>query len=277
MNSGNSYDNRPIGVFDSGLGGLTVLKAIHNLMPNEDIVYFGDSGRTPYGTKSKETVIKYTFQDVNFLLKQDVKMIVIACNTASACSLQIIREHFDLPIVEVVEPGSHAAVSATRNGKIGVIGTSATVASGVYENAVKKLLPDCDFHAKACPLFVPLVEEGWWDNDISRSVANEYLSDMKQSGVDTLVLGCTHYPYLQKVIGETMGENVTLVNSALEVAKRVKSEVEKHALGADVANNGSVEYFTSDSVDKFASLGSVFIGKPMVNVSKVAIDKENEF
>ena len=201
-------------------------------------------------------------------------MIVIACNTASACSLKTVKEHYSLPIVEVVEPGSRAAAAATKNGKIGVIGTSATVASGVYEHAVKSILPDCEFHAKACPMFVPLVEEGWWDNDISKSIAREYLSGMRESGVDTLVLGCTHYPYLQKVIGEVMGEHVKLVNSALEVAKSVKNEIEKNGLSADSKKIGTTGYFTSDSVDKFSSLGSVFIGKEMVNVSKVAIDKE---
>lgn len=269
-----SNNNCPIGVFDSGLGGLTVLSAIHKLMPSEDIVYFGDSGRTPYGTKSKETVLKYTFQDMNFLVKQGVKMIVIACNTASACSLKTVRQHYSLPIVEVVEPGSRAAVNATRNGKIGVIGTAATVASGVYENAVKNLLPDCEFHAKACPMFVPLVEEGWWDNDISRSIAAEYLCDMKASGVDTLVLGCTHYPYLQKVIGEVMGDDIVLVNSALEVAKSVRDELDKNNLSASSDKVGKVSYFTSDSVDKFAALGSVFLGEEMKDVTKVAIDKE---
>lgn len=269
-----SKNNCPIGVFDSGLGGLTVLSAIHKLMPNEDIVYFGDSGRTPYGTKSKETVLKYTFQDMNFLVKQGVKMIVIACNTASACSLKTVRKHYSLPIVEVVEPGSRAAVKATRNGKVGVIGTAATVASGVYENAVKSILPECDFHAKACPLFVPLVEEGWWNNEISKSIASAYLCDMKESGVDTLVLGCTHYPYLQKVIGEVMGDGIILVNSALEVAKSVRDEIAKNNLAADSDKVGTVSYFTSDSVDKFASLGSVFLGEEMKNVTKVAIDKE---
>lgn len=173
-------DNRPIGVFDSGLGGLTVLKEIKNLLPRESIVYFGDSGRAPYGSKSKETVVKYTFQDIRFLLNQDIKMIVIACNTASACSLDQVKNSFDIPIVEVVGPGAATAVRETVNKKVGVIGTVATVSSGVYEKAILKLDPEIEIYQKACPLFVPLVEEGWWENDIALRIAEEYLLPLKE-------------------------------------------------------------------------------------------------
>ena len=221
-------DNRPIGVFDSGLGGLTVLKEIRNLLPTESIVYFGDSGRAPYGTKSKETVIKYTFQNIRFLLNQDIKMIVIACNTASACSIDLVKHSFDIPVVEVVEPGSVSAVRETVNKKVGVIGTIATVNSGVYEKAISRLDPSIEIFQKACPMFVPLVEEGWWENDIAQRIAEEYLLSLKEKGIDSLVLGCTHYPLLHNTISKVMGEGVKLVSSALEVAKVVKEVINEN-------------------------------------------------
>ncbi|HHT93106.1 MAG TPA: glutamate racemase [Clostridiaceae bacterium] len=266
-------DNRPIGIFDSGLGGLTVLRAIHELLPNENIVYFGDSGRTPYGTKSKETVIRYTFQDINFLLKQNVKMIVIACNTASACSLNVVKEVFDCPIVEVVEPGSLAACRQTKSKSIAVIGTSATISSGVYETAIKKCKPDAKVYSKACPLFVPLVEEGWWEGKISEMIACEYLKEFKDTDVDTLILGCTHYPMLQNVIRKVLGESVTLVNSAVEVANAVKKLLDKNGLQGH-NEKSEIKYFTSDSIDKFASLGNMFLGLEMDNVERINIEKE---
>lgn len=272
----NSGDKRAIGVFDSGLGGLTVLKAISRLLPDERLIYFGDSGRTPYGTKSRETVVKYSFQNINFLLEYDVKMIVIACNTASACSLSAVRSHYPLPIVEVIEPGARAAAAATKNNKIGVIGTPATIQSGVYESALRRILPDCIFYGKACPLFVPLVEEGWWDNQICRSVIAEYLGPLKDSGVDTLVLGCTHYPLLQPAIQAEMGEGVTLVNSASVVAQEVRDVLTEKGLqapaGAGDGKHPAPLYFTSDSAVKFAELGSIFMNEVMTKVEKIDID-----
>ncbi len=267
-------DNRPIGVFDSGLGGLTVLRAMRSLMPNESLVYFGDSGRTPYGTKSKEIIIKYTFQDMNFLLRQNVKMIVIACNTASACSLDVVRQQYAFPVVEVVEPGARAASRVTQSGRIGVIGTTATVSSGVYERAITRYLPEAAIQAKACPLFVPLVEEGWWDNDISELVAFRYLQDMKQAEVDTLILGCTHYPLLQAVIGRVMGPQVKLVNSAWEVARAVQEVLQQEQLKAADNHQPSVRFYTSDSEEKFTSLGTLFLGAAMHSATKVEIEKE---
>jgi glutamate racemase len=269
----NDLSSRPIGIFDSGLGGLTVLKAVHALLPNENIVYFGDSGRAPYGTKSKETVLKYTVQDMNFLLSQGVKMIVIACNTASACSLETVSELFELPIVDVVGAGADEAVKVTKSGNIGVIGTGATVASGVYERAIKSRMPEAEYHAKACALFVPLVEEGWWNHQVTGAVAKEYLQSLKDFDIDTLVLGCTHYPYLENVIGNVMGEKVSLINSASAVAKKVKECLsDNNILNGDKAR-GKVSYFTSDSVEKFKSLGGLFLGEPMEKAEKVEIDR----
>lgn len=271
-------DNRPIGIFDSGLGGLTVLKAVQKLLPNESLVYFGDSGRTPYGTKSPETVLKYTFQDINFLLEHDVKMIVIACNTASACSLDAVLKQYTLPIVEVVGPGSRAAVRTSNTGRIGVIGTPATIASGVYERAIQaaaaRLTPDqpATYFGKACPLFVPLVEEGWWDREVTALTVREYMKPLQEAGVDTVVLGCTHYPLLQSAIQKEMGEGVTLVNSALEVAREVQAVLTERDIATGTDSTGSVSFFTSDSVEKFSELGSVFLGHPLDNVTKINIE-----
>ncbi len=271
-------DNRPIGIFDSGLGGLTVLKAVQELLPNESLVYFGDSGRTPYGTKSPETVLKYTFQDINFLLEHQVKMIVIACNTASACSLDAVLKQYTLPIVEVVGPGSRAAVRTSKTGRIGVIGTPATIASGVYERAIQaaaaRLMPDqpATYFGKACPLFVPLVEEGWWDREVTVLTVREYMKPLQEAGVDTVVLGCTHYPLLQPVIQKEMGADVTLVNSALEVAREVQAVLTERDIATDALEQGKVSFFTSDSVEKFSDLGSVFLGSPLENVTKIDIE-----
>lgn len=292
-------DPRPIGLFDSGLGGLTVLKAVHALLPDESLVYFGDSGRTPYGTKSRETVVKYTFQDIRFLLEQNVKMIVIACNTASACSLEAVRAHFTIPIVEVVEPGARAAVRATRTGRIGVIGTAATIQSGVYSRALSAAyadmkaasavdaadtagaagspaaaaLPDSvSCFGKACPLFVPLVEEGWWDRRVTELTAAEYMQPLLAAQVDTVVLGCTHYPLLQPVIGRALGPSVHLVNSAREVARAVQVLLHAQQLQTDVHGAATLRFFTSDSADKFAALGSVFLGSQLENVTKIDIE-----
>lgn len=271
-------DNRPIGIFDSGLGGLTVLKAVQELLPNESLVYFGDSGRTPYGTKSRETVLKYTFQDINFLLEHEVKMIVIACNTASACSLDAVLKHYTLPIVEVVGPGSRAAVRASKTGRIGVIGTTATISSGVYERAIQAasahLMPDqpATYFGKACPLFVPLVEEGWWDREVTALTVRDYMKPLQDAAVDTVVLGCTHYPLLQSAIQKEMGTDVTLVNSALEVVREVQAVLTGQDIATDTCERGKVSFFTSDSVEKFAELGSVFLGRYLENVTKIDIE-----
>ncbi len=266
-------DNRPIGVFDSGLGGLTVLNEIKRLIPTESVVYFGDNGRAPYGTKSKETVIKYTFQDIRFLLNQDIKMIVIACNTASACSLQLVKDNFDIPVIEVTEPGAVTAVRETKNGKIGVIGTIATINSGVYERAINRLDNSVEIISKACPLFVPLVEEGWWENDIALKVAQEYLTSLKSDNIDTLVLGCTHYPLLYKTISKVMGEEVKLVSSALEVTKVVKKILKEKDIERDQRVKPVYRYYTSDSVEKFEDLGSAILESEIHSAEKVDIEK----
>ncbi len=261
---------RPVGVFDSGLGGLTVLKELHRLLPCEDLIYFGDSGRTPYGTKSKDTVIRYTFQDINFLLSHNVKMIVIACNTASACSLPHVVKSCRVPVAEVVGPGSRAAAGGT---KVAVIGTPATIESGVYKEALKSVSPDIQYFGKACPLFVPLAEEGWWDNDISRAVAAEYLRPVAESGADTLILGCTHYPLLIPSIRAVLGESIRLINSASAVASEVRSRLEETGLlRSRSGTEGKISFYTSDSPEKFASLGGMFLGQAVKDVNKIDIE-----
>ena len=244
-------DNRPIGVFDSGLGGLTVLNEIMNFIPNESVVYFGDNGRYPYGTKSKETVVKFAFQDIRFLINQDIKMVVIACNTVSTNAYREIREAFDIPVIEVVRPGAASAVKSTRNGKIGIIGTDATIKSKAYEEAILDIDSKVKVYSKACPLFVNLAEEGWWDNDIAFRIAEEYLTPLKAQGIDTLVLGCTHYPLLAKTISKVMGDGVTLVNSALEVAREVKRIISEKDIARDEGLKPVYRYYTSDSVERF--------------------------
>ena len=268
-------DNRPVGVFDSGLGGLTVLKEIINLLPGESVVYFGDSGRAPYGTKSRETVIKYTFQNLRFLLNQDIKMIVVACNTMSAFSYNLLVKNFNIPIIDVIQPGAVTGVRETKNKKLGIIGTPATINSGAYETAVNGIDNTIETFSRACPLFVPLVEEGreWWDNDIAVRIAEEYLTPLKENGVDTLILGCTHYPLLQNTISRVMGEGVKLVSSALEMAKVVKNTIVENNMQRDEQLKPVYRYYTSDSVEKFEPLCSAILGTKITSAERVDIEK----
>lgn len=267
-------DNRSIGVFDSGLGGLTAVKEIMRLFPNESIVYFGDTGRVPYGTRSKETILNYTHSDINFLLSCDVKMIVIACGTASSAALPEIKDEFSVPIYGVVDAGAYAAAKATKNNRIGIIGTSATIKSGAYKKYIADYNPDAQVFEKACPLFVPLVENGHFDTPVTKLVVEEYLGDIRDKGVDTLILGCTHYPLLEKAIAEYMGDSVTLISPGEEVAKYLKKKIGKDSLHSDVPDENRYKYFVSDSVESFEELGSVFL-KTKINgkVSKVDIGK----
>jgi len=212
---------KAIGIFDSGIGGLTVLKEIVSVLPDENIIYLGDTARVPYGIRSPETVTRYSFENTQFLLSQEIKMLVVACNTASAISLDAVKKEFPLPVIGVLEPGARAAVASTKKRKVGVIGTEATIGSGAYEKAIKRLAPDVDVCSRACPLFVPLVEEGWTDNDVAALVAEKYLAPLRGEGIDTLVLGCTHYPLLKSVIRKVIGDDIVLIDSATETAKEV--------------------------------------------------------
>ncbi len=221
-------NNRPIGVFDSGLGGLTVLKEIMKITPNENIVYFGDTARVPYGPRSKETIVKYTFQAIDFLISKNVKAIVIACNTATARALKEANEKYNIPILGVIEAGARTAAYTTKNKIVGVIGTDGTIRSKAYNVEISKLDSDIKIIDKACPLFVPIVEEGWANTDIASLTAKRYLEELIDEGIDSLVLGCTHYPLLKRTIGEIVGEKVTLVNPAKETAKDLKKILEEN-------------------------------------------------
>ena len=266
-------NNKSIGVFDSGLGGLTAVKSICELMPNENIVYFGDTARIPYGTKTEDTIKQYAASDIRFLLSKDVKLIVIACGTASSVALDDMRKMFETPIVGVVEAASRAAVCKTENGKIGVIGTGATVKSGSYLRAIKELDGEISVYQNACPLFVPLVENGHFDTEVTRLVIKEYLEKIKDEGVDTLILGCTHYPLLEKAIGDYMGSGVKLISPSLELAKTLGDILGKDNL-ADETAKGKAEYFVSDDVEGFSKLGGVFLEKEICGmVQKIDIEK----
>ena len=266
-------DSRPIGVFDSGIGGLTVVKEIMEQLPNESIVYFGDTARVPYGTKSKETVTKYSFQCINFLLEKKVKAIVVACNTASAASLDAIKQGYDIPIVGVVEPGAIAACEVTKLNKIGIIGTEGTVSSGAYEKEINIINNDVKIVLKACPLFVPIVEEGWQDTEIAKLTAKEYLEGLKGNGIDALVMACTHYPLLEQTIGEIMGEDIQLVNPAFETAKALKTVLHELKIHSRSNKNSSYEFYVSDNPVKFKKVGENFLKKPISHVQKIDIEK----
>ncbi|MCR5791669.1 MAG: glutamate racemase [Lachnospiraceae bacterium] len=256
--------NAPIGVFDSGVGGLTVVKEIMQQMPGENIVYFGDTARVPYGSKSKDTIIKFSRQITNFLKTKNVKAIVIACNTASAMALDVIEKEVDMPVIGVVKPGARMAVEATKNGKIGVIGTEGTINSGMYLQFIHSMEDsNLQIFTKACPLFVPLVEEGLLFDSVTEEIAGRYFSELKAYDIDTLVLGCTHYPLLRHTIQKVIGEKVTLINPAYETAKELRKTLEEMDLCTDRSIIGaSQEYYVSDGAEKFLSFaGSILPGK----------------
>lgn len=261
-------DNRPIGVFDSGLGGLTTVRELRRLLPGEDIVYFGDTGRVPYGTRSRETIRKYAGQDIRFLLSQNVKMVVVACNTAAAAVAHEIRD-YGIPYAEALTPAVQAAVRQTRNGIVGVIGTPATIRSGAYERALKETSPTVTVTMAACPLFVPLVENGFSgkDNPIAKLVAEQYLSPLLQTGLDTLILGCTHYPVMRDVIASVMGKGVALVDSGQEAARAAAEKLESfHMLGGE-NRPGKSTYYVSDSPADFSESAAAILGEEIAEAA----------
>ncbi|MBC7765871.1 MAG: glutamate racemase [Hyphomonadaceae bacterium] len=267
-------DDRAIGVFDSGLGGLTAVKQLMAQLPHERIVYFGDTGRVPYGTRSVETVIKYVMQDIRFLMQFDLKMIVVACGTASAIALDTAKASFDLPIIGVVEWAAKQAVHVNRNGKIGVIGTQGTIASDAYARNIKAVEPKRQVLSIACPLFVPLVENGYLDHAATAMIVAEYLQPLKDARVDTLILGCTHYPLLKKVIAQFMGDDVHLIDPGVAIATHVHTILQQQDMLSVTNISPTFRYFVSDSVENFARLGSVFLQRPILElVEKVDIER----
>ena len=263
--SGSTDRSAPIGVFDSGLGGLTVAHAIMRHLPAESLVYFGDTARVPYGPKSPETVRRYSHEIAAYLLEQGVKAIVIACNTATAHALPMLRSELDVPVIGVVEPGARAAVRASRSGKIGVIATAGTIKSGAYVRAIEAEAPEARVTALACPLFVPLVEEGWTDHEATRAIAREYLAPFMHEEVDTLVLGCTHYPLLKSLIAEVVGPGVRLIDSAEETAADTRRMLAEHSLGAE-SGDGHYRFVASDDQQQFLTLGQRFFGETIERV-----------
>ena len=269
-------DKRPIGVFDSGLGGLTAVRELRRLLPGEDIIYFGDTGRVPYGSRSKDTIIKYARQDAAFLNTFDPKAMVVACGTVSANALDVLQQESAVPVLGVVAPAAAAAARESKNGRIGLIGTDASIRSRAYERALSALRPGARVFPMACPLFVPLVENGRFkpDDAVARLVVEEYLSPLRQAGVDTLVLGCTHYPLLRDIIAAFMGSAVTLIDAGAACARQVSRLLaEQNALNRD-GNGGTCRYFVSDTADGFAPLASLFLGEDVTeNVEQVDIGK----
>ena len=266
---------KPVGVFDSGIGGLTVVKRIASTIPNEDIVYFGDTARVPYGSKSNSTVIEYSIQDAKFLINKNVKAIVVACNTSSSIALKELRKQFNVPIIGMIEPGAKYALKETRNGKIGVIGTRATISNKAYSSEIKRLNPGVEVFEKACPLFVPLAEEGWIKHKAAYDIAEEYLKELREKKIDTLVLGCTHYPILSEVIQEVIGSDVKLVDSGISSAESVKAELDRIGLNTNKFSPGNQEYFVSDIPAKFKEVAELFLGREVSQVQKVELDALN--
>ena len=265
--------NTPVGIFDSGLGGLTVLKEIMAQLPGESTVYFGDTARVPYGPKSPETIIRFTAENIRLLLTHGVKAIVIACNTASSVSLLMMRSQFKIPIMGVIEPGAQAAVKLTHNGRVGVIGTEATIASHSYENFIKNINAGIKVFSQACPLFVPLVEEGWLEKDVTYAVAQEYLTPLKEQAIDVLVLGCTHYPLLLPAIRKVMGEEVIIVDSAGATALQLKRMLQEYQLLNAYSDRIYHKFLVSDQPEKFLKIGKMFLGSEIGMVERVDIEE----
>lgn len=267
--------NAPIGVFDSGVGGLTVAREIMRQMPEERLIYFGDTARVPYGSKSQETVIHYARQILRFLKTKEVKAIVIACNTASAYALETVEKEFDIPIIGVINAGARMAVESTRNGKIGVIGTEGTINSGIYTEVMKRMKPEIEVTAKSCPLFVPLVEEGLLHDSVTDEIASRYLSVLKGRYIDTLVLGCTHYPLLRSTMGRLMGSDVTLINPAYETAIELKHLLLERSMECDpnTMDGEKYQFYVSDLAEKFTAFATSILPGQVHETKKINIEE----
>jgi glutamate racemase len=261
-------DNRPIGVFDSGVGGLTVVKELIKKLPFEDIVYYGDTARVPYGTKSRNTIIKFSLENSLFLLKQNVKLIVVACNTSSSVSLPALRRNFKVPVVDVIKPGAMSAVTLSRNKRIGIIATTATIKSNAYSRQIRRMDPSIKIFSQACPLLVPIVEEPLVKDKIITDIIRDYLGNLKQKRIDTLVLGCTHYPILKNFISKVMGDKAALVDSALSTALYVKDLLCRQGALRKPQSKGRLRFFVSDEVENFRRIGERFLGTKINSIRK---------
>ena len=268
-------DKRAIGVFDSGLGGLTAVRRLHALMPQENIIYFGDTGRVPYGTRGRDIITKYARQDVAFLRQFDLKSIIIACNTVSAIALDLLSEENDIPIIGTVDPACRRAMTMTQTGRVGVIGTAATIRSGAYEKYLHKKDGTLDLFTQACPLFVPLVEEGWTKDPITEEVARRYLAEILDKDIDTLIMGCTHYPLLRSLLRKVVGEKVTLVNPAYETSqalRRLLRELDLENPGNDELGRQKYQFFASDGVERFNAFAHSVLPEQISDTKQVQIE-----
>jgi len=263
----------PIGVFDSGIGGLTVVRQMHRVMPSESIIYLGDTARVPYGTKSHRTIIRFACEDANFLMDKCVKAIVVACNTASSCSIPVLEKLCPVPVFGVILPGSIEAVKKSKTGRIGVIGTRSTIRSGAYEHAIRSVNPDVVVVSQACPLLVPLVEENWIRHPVTTEIITEYLKPVLRNKIDVLVLGCTHYPMLKNVIKRVVGPSVKLVDSALTCAKYVKAQLEKNNLLNPQKQKGTLQFYVTDEPESFNNLASKLMDGLRVNATKIDLQQ----
>lgn len=273
---GGPSPDAPIGVFDSGVGGLTVLEAVRRRLPRESTVYLGDTARLPYGPKSPETVLRYTREAAAFLLERGVKLLVVACNTASARALPRVADELPVPVVGVVHPGAEAASEVSREGRIGIVGTRGTVESGAYQSALRELRPGAEIHANPCPLFVPLVEEGWTEGIVSRLVARRYLEPLLRQRVDTIVLGCTHYPHLRGLIADVAGPGVTLVEPAEATADAAARELEARGAEAPAGAEPRQHYYVTDDADRFRELAGRWMGEAIRHLETVSLEALGE-
>lgn len=268
-----NINEKPIGIFDSGIGGLTVVKRIDEFLPNENVIYFGDTARVPYGTKSNDTVIEYARQDTEFLLKHDVKMIVVACNTVSSAAIGYLKANYSIPIIGMIEPGVKLALQKTGSGRIGVIGTNATINNRAYSSELIKENSLLEVHEKACPLFVPLAEEGWISHPATKLIAEEYLKELKYLDIDTLILGCTHYPILTGIIREVMGDNVSLIDSGTAASLVVKEYLTVNELKNPQNKLGRHEFYVSDLPSKFKDIADRFLGREVEHLKKISLEE----
>jgi glutamate racemase len=267
----NPQSDAPIGIFDSGVGGLTVFRAIQRRLPHESLIYLGDTARIPYGVRSAATIERYARECAAFVQSRGVKAIVIACNTASAHATDHLQSWCSVPVLGVIKPGARRAVEVTRNGRIGVIATEATVASGAYERAMVTIRSGLEITSRGCPLFVPLAEEGWLDHPVTRQVAEEYLAELRSSRVDTLVLGCTHYPILRPVIEQTMGDEIEYVDSGEVVADGLAQMLEEEGLARASGQDRTEEFYVTDSAARFRRVAELFLGRPLESVETVEL------
>ena len=264
--------NNPIGIFDSGIGGLTVVRQLMNILPKEQLIYFGDTARVPYGTKSEKLIKQFALEDAAFLQQFGIKLLVVACNSASSVAIELLQSSLSIPVTGVIEPGVRAALEATDTKRIGVIGTTATIMSNAYHKKIKELAPDVKVFGQACPILVPLVEEGWLEDEITRMTVQKYMAPLIKNRIDTLILGCTHFPVIKNLIRQVVGPDIQLIDSGEETALVVRDMIRRLKIERPSKSAGSVQFYVSDIPKKFDEVGTRFLGHPLVNAQRVDFD-----